>query len=152
MGPDDRDAVLEQFQALNLHEAPMTGDRRIDVEGAEESLRACLLRVAETDGAMLVAEQGGAVVGHLALTFEQEAAFVVPALRAYAYVADLFVREAVRGHGIGRSLLAEAEAIARARGVPRMMIGVLAGNPNAERLYRGFGFASHSLRLDKRLD
>ncbi len=108
-------------------------------------------RVAECNGAILVADLDGAVIGHMVLTFEQHGAFVREELRPHAYVADLFVREAHRGQGIGTALLAEAERLAIARGVPRLYIGVLSGNDRAEQAYRRFGFRPYALELSKDL-
>nr|WP_245215684.1 GNAT family N-acetyltransferase [Pararoseomonas baculiformis] len=106
-------------------------------------------RVEETGGAALVAERGGCVVGHLFLCFEEDAAYVRAPLRPYAYVAELFVRDEARRQGIGQALLREAERLAAARGVPRLMIGVLAGNAGAEALYRRFGFRAHAIEMAK---
>ena len=104
-----------------------------------------------TDGAALVADLEARVVGHLFLTFETDAAYVRELLRPYAYVSELYVREEMRGQGIGRALLLEAERQARARGIGRLMIGVLAGNARAEVLYRRMGFAPHAIEMAKRL-
>jgi ribosomal protein S18 acetylase RimI-like enzyme len=60
------------------------------------------------------------------------------------------VREAHRGQGIGRALVAEAERLARARGVARILMGVLPGNP-AEALYRRLGYRTYAVELAKDL-
>lgn len=149
--PQDDAALAEQFQGLNTYEEPFIGDRRLDSEGGRESLDACRARVAETGGHALVAELEGRVVGHMFLWFETDPVFVRPELRRHAYVADLFVREAARGHGIGGALLAEAERLARAAGVPRIKIGVLVGNDGAEALYRRQGYRPYAVALCKPL-
>ncbi|SHI66612.1 L-amino acid N-acyltransferase YncA [Roseomonas rosea] len=150
--PEDRPALVEQFLALNRYEEPLARNRRTDLAGAEESLDAALERVERTGGAALIAEWRGAVAGHLFLTFEEDAAYVRAvraALRPYAYISELFVREEARRRGIGRALLAEAERLAAARGVPRLMIGVLAGNAEAAALYRRFGFRDYAVEMRK---
>jgi GNAT superfamily N-acetyltransferase len=48
-------------------------------------------------------------------------------------------------------LLLEAERQATARGVGRLMVGVLAGNTRAEALYRRMGFAPHAIEMAKTL-
>ncbi|MFB9970419.1 GNAT family N-acetyltransferase [Pseudoroseomonas cervicalis] len=106
-------------------------------------------RIAASQGHALVAEVEGAVVGHLFLTFGQHLPFV--AEREHGYVADLFVRESHRGTGIGRALLEEAERLTRARGLKRLLIGVLAGNDGAEAAYRRFGFAHYTHEMIKQL-
>jgi RimJ/RimL family protein N-acetyltransferase len=150
--PQDDAALAEQFHGLNLYEEPLAGDRRLDEAGGRESLAACRARVEETGGHALVAELDGRVVGHVFMWFETAGAYVREALRRHAHVADLFVREAARGHGIGTALLAAAERLARAAGVRRITIGVLAGNDGAEALYRRVGYRAYAIELSKALD
>jgi GNAT superfamily N-acetyltransferase len=54
--------------------------------------------------------------------------------RAGLHVEDLFVREAARGHGLGRRLMAEIARLALARGFRRIDLSVLEWNP-ARRFY-----------------
>lgn len=129
----------------------MAGDRRTDPAAGADCLAAALQRVERTGGIALVAEQDARVVGHLFLTFETDAEYVREPLRPYAYVSELYVRAEARGRGIGQALLLEAERQATARGVGRLMIGVLAGNERAEALYRRMGFAAHAIEMAKRL-
>ncbi|HWL80808.1 MAG TPA: GNAT family N-acetyltransferase [Roseomonas sp.] len=145
----DREALLEQFLGLNLYEQPLSGDRRTDPAGAAEALSEAERRVAGHGGHALVAEVDGAVVGHLFLSFERQGPCI--AEDEYGHVAEFFVREPWRGRGIGRALLAEAERLARLRGVRRLMIGVLAGNHRAEALYRRQGYAPYVTELVKPL-
>lgn len=145
----DRAALDEQAQALNVFEEPFSHDRRLDLAGGAESVATLLERTAN-GGALLVAETDGAVVGHMALWFDRMPPFVREDLRDYAYLGDLFVRQAHRGQGIGRALVAEAERLARARGVARILLGVLPGNP-AETLYRKLGYRTYAQELIKDL-
>jgi len=64
-----------------------------------------------------------------------------------AYVAALVVSEAVEGHGVGRALMAAAEAWARERGLGRLSLEVFASNRRAREFYRKLGFEEDSLRL-----
>jgi GNAT superfamily N-acetyltransferase len=145
----DDHVLVAQFLALNLHEEAVSHDRRTDHAGAVEALAAAWRGVREFDGHALVAEHGGCVVGFLFLQFRDDAVFVREELRPYAYVSELFVSEEARGAGVGAALMAEAERLAAARGVPRMMVGVLAGNAVAERLYARLGFVPHAMELVK---
>lgn len=149
--PDDRAALIEQFLGLNRYEEALARNRRTDAEGAAECLDVALERVSETDGAALVAEVAGAVVGHLFLVFERDAVYVREELRPYGYVSELFVRDEARQLGIGSALLAEAERLTAARGLTRLMIGVLAGNHPAAALYARLGFAPHATELEKQV-
>lgn len=146
----DRPALDEQAMLLNRFEEPFAGDRRMDAAGGAEAVSHLRETVAKSAGAMRVAELDGAVVGHMVMWFDRFPPFVRADLRDYAYLGDLFVREAHRGRGIGAALIAEAEAIARARGVPRILLGVLTGNP-AEGAYRRLGYRPYALEMIKDL-
>jgi GNAT superfamily N-acetyltransferase len=146
---EDHHVLAAQFQALNIHEEVISHDRRTDHAGAIEALAAAWRGVRESDGHALVAEHGGCLVGYLFLQFKDDAVFVREELRPYAYVSELFVSEAARGAGVGAALMLEAERLAAARGVRRMMVGVLAGNAAAERLYARLGFAPRAIELVK---
>ncbi|PZW50345.1 L-amino acid N-acyltransferase YncA [Humitalea rosea] len=150
-GAGDRPALIEQFLGLNLHEEAIVGNRRTDHAGAEACLEAAEREVAASGGRVLVAERAGRVIGHVFIVMRRDAVFVREALRPYAYVLELFVRAEARGLGIGSALLAEAERFARAQGMARLRIGVLAGNDGAEALYRRSGFAPAVLEMDKPL-
>jgi GNAT superfamily N-acetyltransferase len=147
--PDDDGAMTEMFLAINRYEEPIMHDRRTDQAGAEDSLKAARERVEKNDGHILVAERGGRVVGHMYLLFLNYDVYVVEALRRYAYVSELFVREEMRGAGIATALLAAAERLAAEAGVARIAIGVLAGNAPADRLYAKLGFQPHYIERSK---
>ncbi|MDN3521310.1 GNAT family N-acetyltransferase [Halomonas ramblicola] len=77
------------------------------------------------------------------------------ALAAYAVVArlpfeaelqGLLVRQASRGHGLGRRLLAVVVDQARGWGSERLLLEVRAGNAAAIDLYRGSGFREDGRR------
>jgi len=59
--------------------------------------------------------------------------------RAGLHVEDLYVREAARGLGLGRRLLARIARIARERGCRRLDLSVLHWNP-AREFYERLGF------------
>ncbi|MFZ4407940.1 MAG: GNAT family N-acetyltransferase [Paracraurococcus sp.] len=149
--PADRATLLEHAAALNAYEQAFSGDRNLAPDGAAASLHHVLGRVAATGGAAWVAEVAGEVIGYLCLTLDTMPAYVAVDRRAVAYVTDAFVREAERGRGVFRALLAEAEAFAAAQGATRIMIGVLAGNGLAERAYHAAGFRPYALELAKDL-
>jgi ribosomal protein S18 acetylase RimI-like enzyme len=68
-----------------------------------------------------------------------------------AYISDVVVLPEYRGRGIGRALLQQAEAFARAQGARWLRIGVLSKNHAAVRLYRHAGFGDRLLILEKTL-
>jgi len=154
--PGDRERLIELFQALNRYEDALTGDRRVDRAGAEDSLAGVETRMAETQGVCLVAEVDGAgedrvVVGLLTLTFEEGAVYLRPEARPHAHICDLVVDGAWRRRGIGAALMTAAEKIAAQRGYRQVTIGVLASNETAEAAYLRQGFQPLGVRLVKKL-
>jgi len=155
----DRDTVIDLIWQSNRHEAgldpagqPFAQDRDTEREAATATLESERGEVAEHGGALVVAEEAGAVVGYLCWLVQDADPFVRAEVRGYGYVADLVVTEEQRGRGIGRRLLAEAEALTRRQGLKRLAIGVLCGNDGAIRTYRRFGFKDFALEMLKALD
>ena len=58
---------------------------------------------------------------------------------------DIYVDPAYRRRGLGKLLLAHAEAIARQRGCCKLTLEVLSGNTAAQAAYREFGFQEYEL-------
>ncbi len=86
---------------------------------------------------MLDTEEGEPV-GHVQVTPVDDA------LR----IGRLIVDPTMRGEGWGRRLLLLALDHARARGVSRVQLGVLASNARARRLYESLGFVANPETLD----
>jgi GNAT superfamily N-acetyltransferase len=107
------------------------------VVATEEMLRRTLFgspRFAE----VLIAEKDGAPAG-FALFFHNYSTFLgQPGI----YLEDLFVREEMRGRGIGKGLLARLARIARERGCGRVEWAVLDWNAPSIAFYRSIGAIS----------
>jgi len=84
---------------------------------------------------VLIAEWEGAAAG-FALYFFNFSTFVG---RPGLYLEDLFVKPALRSHGIGRALLRALARIARERNCGRMEWAVLDWNEPALRFYQSLG-------------
>lgn len=67
------------------------------------------------------------------------------ACRPLVNVHDVVVLASHRGRRVGEKMLAEAEAIARARGACKLTLEVLPGNAPAIKLYERIGFAGYQL-------
>jgi diamine N-acetyltransferase len=82
----------------------------------------------------LIAEWDGQPAAY-ALFFETYSTWVGRGL----FLEDLFVRESLRGHGIGKALLAEVARIAVAEGCYGVQWEVLDWNEKAIEMYKGLG-------------
>lgn len=93
---------------------------------------------------MLVADDGGAVVGSLVLGPWTD----LESSRHVLEVKGLAVDPSRQGEGIGAALLDEAIARARERGMRRLVLRVLSGNEAARGLYGSRGFAVEGARRE----
>jgi ribosomal protein S18 acetylase RimI-like enzyme len=93
----------------------------------------------EPDSFLLIAEDDGAVVGYAFATFHDRDDSHVTGER-FAELQSLVVEADRRGEGAGTSLLREVYREVRRRGAEEMVIGVLATNEPALRLYEREGF------------
>jgi len=82
----------------------------------------------------LIAEWDGQAIGY-ALFFGFYSSWKGPGI----FLEDLFVREAFRGRGIGRAILAEVARIARQEGSYGIRWEVLGWNESAIRFYKSLG-------------
>jgi mycothiol synthase len=109
--------------------------------------RASWGRPARIDPALstVVVARGGDLVGI--------ATCAVPDEEGGAYLAQLAVDAAARGHGLGRALLLETFRLAHQRGVPSVALDVNAANENATPLYESAGMHAewHSDRWVKQI-
>ena len=96
---------------------------------------------------VLAAEAGGAVVGMVTGQLLVSTAQGGPSL----LVEDLVVAEAARGAGLGRALLAAAEAWGRSRGATRVQLLVDEENLAALAFYRRLAWQPTQLRALRRL-
>lgn len=151
-GPGDWGRVADLIWELNLHEQPISGDRRTDRGAAVRYLAGMRRRVRRTNGQVLLAGPEGAADGMVAWGEVTDPVFVAAPWRRHAQVYDLVVTAAARRRGIGSALLRAVEAAAAARGFRRLAIGVLAGNTEAEQAYRRFGFRPYAHELVKQLN
>jgi GNAT superfamily N-acetyltransferase len=107
------------------------------VTATEEMIRRTLFgnpRFAE----VLIAEEDGAPAG-FALFFHNYSTFLgQPGI----YLEDLFVREEMRGRGIGKALLGRLARTARERGCGRVEWAVLNWNAPSIAFYRSIGAVS----------
>ena len=93
----------------------------------------------EPDSFLLIADDEGAVVGYALVTFHDRDDSHATGER-FAELQSLVVSPDRRGDGLGTELLHEVYRQVRLRGAEEMVIGVIATNVTAQRLYEREGF------------
>jgi ribosomal protein S18 acetylase RimI-like enzyme len=151
----DRDADFDGVRAclIELQEFERRIDRRKPTgdEIANAYISDALSQCAECHGRILVADEGGNVAGYATILAKVRSDSLDDGDLEYAYLADLVVRAAYRGRGIGRELMARAEAYARDEGAKWLRVCVLAENEHARRLYSASGFSELYVDFEKDL-
>lgn len=148
----DNAQVIALVRELQRHEAQFFDRMKEPEEIGDWYVRDILQACAEHQGAILLAETDGGVVGYAAvLTAVSSRGMIDEISYAYAMVLDLVVASSVRRQGVGRKLLAACETHARNAGVRWLRISVLAGNSDAVATYENFGFHPHLLTMEKPL-
>lgn len=107
-------------------------DTYFRVQDMEGQMRDLLTRFVPPAADCLLARLGGVPVG-IVMTKRQS--------EATCEMNRMYVQEAARGHGVGRALVAELLATAKALGYQRMMLAAGLRHTEALALYRSFGFA-----------
>jgi ribosomal protein S18 acetylase RimI-like enzyme len=103
----------------------------------------------ERDVVVLVAEQGGEVVGY---TYAGVEGFDYMSLRGPAgSLYDIVVDPARRGQGIGRLLLDATLAALAERGAPRVVLSTAEQNVAAQRLFARAGFRRTMVEMTREL-
>lgn len=136
---DDVPVLLPRMRALNAHEGIT-----ISNEAHEAALRRLL--AAASLGGVWVIEDGG-VIGYAVVTFGYDLEFG----GRDAFLTELWIDDAARGHGAGTAALALLDGELRTRDVRALHLQVRPDNP-ALRLYERNGFErSPRLTLTRRL-
>lgn len=107
--------------------------------------------VTEDNGTVLLAEVGSDIVGLVQLAFYEGRQAPVMKSRPYAHIGDIVVTESHRKGGVGRQLMASAEAWARERGAIDLELGVWEFNKDAIAFYEALGFHTHRRTMMKAL-
>ncbi|PZS04873.1 MAG: hypothetical protein DLM56_04640 [Pseudonocardiales bacterium] len=136
-------------QALMPQLAPYVGDE--DSWSVCRGLYETLL--AKPDSVLLLAYDGPDLVGYgLAHVMDTADTWIPDTWKRGARVGEiesLAVRTASRGRGIGTALLDALHAALAANGVHDVILGVLAGNHAAQRLYERHGYRPTWLHLSR---
>ncbi len=104
----------------------------------------------QRDGAVLVAEEDGTVIGYAYAGVE---ASDYMSLRGPAGVLhDVVVDPEHQRRGVGRMLLDAALAFLRSRGAPRVVLSTAARNAQAQRLFESAGFRQTMIEMTRELE
>lgn len=114
-----------------IHEYMNTMALNLCFQGIDEELTSLPGKYSEPDGAIIVAESGGALCGCVALKKIGD---------GICEMKRLFVKDAFKGKGIGRELARRIIDEGRAKGYRVMRLDTLQSMKPALALYRSFGF------------
>jgi len=149
--PSDAPRVENLFSELQSCERSIE-ENRVDGDLISPAYVKHLLDECEKwDGDILVAEHEGQVVGFVCVLAGFDSRDMIEADSKYAFVTDLVVTSGMRGQGIGRQLLQEAETFSMRRGARVIRLNVIAGNTSARDFYSKAGFRELELKLIKSL-
>ena len=148
----DEAQVLTCVAARQDYELGIDARLRPGESMAGEHLTAIRKRCRAFHGSLLVAELDGEIAGFATILTRVPFELLDEPPGTYALVADLVVREALRGRGIGAELLTAAERFARAAGAAELRVAVPSRDRTAALLYRSAGFVAQEETLSKRLD
>jgi GNAT superfamily N-acetyltransferase len=135
-GPADADVLIEMMRDFNAHE-------RIAFDEAEVRAVLALLFANEEYGFACLVVLDGEVAGYVVIAF----GFSVEFRGRDAFVDELFVKDEVRGRGLGGAALRFAEGVCRGRGVRALHLEVERQNTGAQAVYRRAGFVDHDRYL-----
>lgn len=107
--------------------------------------------VTEDPRQVLVAEEGGELVGYLIFQRQAQTRTPLQLPRSWSYISDLYVKPSHRRRGIARSLLQTCLNDLRSSGATYVRLSVWSENPNAIRLYRLAGFKNQLLIMETEL-
>ncbi len=125
--------------------------RLLDVLGypcpAEEAAQRVLDLRDDPNQTVLVAEQGGQLVGLVCC----DLSYYLPLGALTCRITALSVAENAQRLGIGRRLLKESESLARSAGAVRIELTSAAHREEAHTFYRACGYGEGAVRFVKRL-
>jgi uncharacterized protein (TIGR00290 family) len=139
------------FAELQEYERALEPDLPPAELAADAYLALLFERCARWRGRIFVAERAGSVVGFAAVHAAVPPDEPDEPQEEHAFLSDLVALPEERGRGVGKALLAAAEAHARAEGARVLRLLSLARNARARAFYREAGFREREIVLERRL-
>lgn len=145
--PNDRPAVnalVKQVHELHVAWRPDIYEMAEEMYPVERFREAVRLRQ------LYVAKINGTVVGYVSLKIRD---YDWPGVvrRKVMVIDELCVEKAFRGHGIGKRMMEEVHALARAFGCTDLQLGVYPQNDDAVGFYQKCGFTIRSIDMQKKV-
>ena len=143
----DREAV--NAMALQVH--AMHVSWRPDIyEMVEELYPQERFQEAVKERQLYVAKLGGVTVGYVLLKLRS---YDWPGMvrRKVLLVDEICVEEAYRGHGIGKAMMEDVHALAKAFGCTDLQLGVYPQNDGAVVFYQNCGFTIRSIEMQRKV-
>ena len=143
----DRAAVNElaaEVHALHVSWRPDIYEMAAELYSPERFLEAIQLRQ------LYVAKLNGIVAGYVSL---KTRVYDWPGVvrKKVMLIDELCVEKAFRGHGIGKQIMEEVRALARAFGCTELQLGVYPQNDDAVAFYQKCGFQIRNIQMDRKL-
>jgi ribosomal protein S18 acetylase RimI-like enzyme len=117
-----------------------------DIATADAREMMAAVRAADPDNEVLIAERDGKPVGCLHLLAMADFFGT-----RHAHISVIATAAEAEGSGVGRVLMAHAEAWARQRRLTLLTLNVFASNSRARRLYERSGFTPEFLKYTKQV-
>ena len=146
------EATLGRFGAALMRQHHNADPRRfILTENPEAGYGRFLVSlIGDPDSLVMVAEEGGAVVGYV---FAEVEGTSWRDLRGPGgYVDDVYVDEPARRRGLGRMLLEAAIEWTRSKGMSQVVLYTHTKNETAQRLFERYGFRATMIEMTLDLD
>ena len=149
MKPDEVDKLIALWKEF-LND-PSAIDRLIPTheENTKRWTELVNKQIAEDPRQILVAEEGGKLVGYVMCQRQTKTALQMR--HQWGYISDLYVVPSHRRRGIGRDLLRACLDYLQSIGVSHARLGVWSPNSHAIRLYRQLGFKEYMLMMEAEL-
>jgi ribosomal protein S18 acetylase RimI-like enzyme len=133
-------SLAERLAAFTLPEWRTPGS----IATADASAMREAIEAGRDDNVVVIAERGGTPVGCLHILVMHDFFGV-----SHGHISVLSTTVDAEGSGVGRALIAYAEAWTRRRGLSLMTLNVFAGNERARRFYDRNGFEVEMLKYAK---
>ena len=117
-----------------------------EIASADANTMLASVEAAQRGDEVMIAERDGVAVGCLHMVSVRD--FFG---RTHAHISVVATTRAAEGTGVGRALMARAEAWSRERGLSLVTLNVFAANVRARRVYERAGFAPEVLKYAKSL-